>query len=99
MNAICSTYNRSVDRLVSREKGTSKSERRWGRVSRPHLKHILQKCYNKSVVDPNELNNYEAFTPEVYGETSFDLICQVLDKLHPNELNNYEAFTPEVYGE
>ncbi len=53
------------------------------RVSRLHLKHILQKCYNKSVKDPNELNNYEAFTPEVYGETSFDLICQILDKLHP----------------
>ena len=53
------------------------------RVSRPHLKHILQKCYNKSVKDPNELNNYEAFTPEVYGETSFELICQILDKLHP----------------
>ena len=68
MNSICSTYNRAVDRLVTKEKGTSKSERRWGRVSRPHLKHILQKCYNKSVVDPNELNNYEAFTPEVYGK-------------------------------
>lgn len=35
------------------------------RVSRPHLKHIIQKCYNKSVTDPNELNHYEAFTPEV----------------------------------
>ena len=38
---------------------------RLSRVSRPHLKHILNKCYNKSVKDPNELNNYEAFTPEV----------------------------------
>ena len=72
MNSICSTYNRAVDRLVTKEKGTSKSERRWGRVSRPHLKHILQKCYNKSVVDPNELNNYEAFTPEVYGKGKCD---------------------------
>ena len=53
------------------------------RVTRPHLKHILTKCYNKSVIDPNELNHYEAFTPEVYGETSFELICQILDKLHP----------------
>ena len=56
---------------------------RLGRVSRPHLKHILQKCYNKSVTDPNDLNHYEAFTPEVYGETSFELICQMLDQLHP----------------
>ena len=35
------------------------------RCTRPHLKHILQKCYNKSVADPNLLNHYEAFTPEV----------------------------------
>ncbi len=53
------------------------------RVSRPHLKHILTKCYNKSVADPNKLNHYEAFTPEVYGETSFELICQILDRLTP----------------
>ncbi|CAB4066709.1 DOT1L [Lepeophtheirus salmonis] len=33
------------------------------------LQHIIQKCYNKSVTDPNLLNHYEAFTPEVYGET------------------------------
>ena len=53
------------------------------RVNRPHLKHILTKCYNKSVKDPNELNHYEAFTPEVYGETSFELICQILDHIQP----------------
>ena len=33
--------------------------------------------------DPNELNHYEAFTPEVYGETSFELICQILDHIQP----------------
>ena len=35
------------------------------RCSRSLLQHILNKCYNKSVVDPNLLNHYEAFTPEV----------------------------------
>eukprot|EP00095_Tigriopus_kingsejongensis_P006310 maker-scaffold61_size441589-snap-gene-3.32 protein:Tk06310 transcript:maker-scaffold61_size441589-snap-gene-3.32-mRNA-1 annotation:"histone h3" len=58
------------------------------RVNRPLLKHILTKCYNKSVTDPNELNHYEAFTPEVYGETSFELICQILDKLTPISEDN-----------
>jgi H3 lysine-79-specific histone-lysine N-methyltransferase len=58
------------------------------RVNRPHLKHILTKCYNKSVADPNELNHYEAFTPEVYGETSFELICQILDRMAPISSEN-----------
>ena len=88
MNAICLEYNKAVDRLVAKERGTSKQEKRWNRATRPHLKHILQKCYNKSVVNPNELNNYEAFTPEVYGETSFELICQLLDRLHPISADN-----------
>ena len=95
------------------KKGTANVNKDFNpRCSRSHLKHILQKCYNKSVSDPNLLNHYEAFTPEViliffftksfqnlvksimiqilltfhtqvYGETSFELICQILDKLHP----------------
>jgi H3 lysine-79-specific histone-lysine N-methyltransferase len=87
MEALCNAYNKAVDKSLVNKKKTS-----WWpkphpnfktRCTRPHLKHILQKCYNKSVADPNLLNHYEAFTPEVYGETSFELICQILDKLHP----------------
>jgi hypothetical protein len=37
--------------------------------------------YNTAIADPNDLNNYVAFTPEVYGETSFDLINQVSEQL------------------
>lgn len=29
------------------------------------LRHILQQCYNRSVVNPDKLNRYEAFSPEV----------------------------------
>ena len=47
-------------------------KRKLTQVTRPHLKHILQKCYNKSVKDPNELNNYEAFTPEVSWDAGAD---------------------------
>lgn len=42
------------------------------------MKHILQKCYNKSVTDPNLLNHYEAFTPEV----TFDVIRHTNFKMH-----------------
>ena len=72
--------------ITIQERGSSKRNPKTvatTRVNRPHLKHILTKCYNKSVKDPNELNHYEAFTPEVYGETSFELICQILDHIQP----------------
>lgn len=82
MTAICERYNKAVDQML-RDQDSSGKKTLPSRVSRIHLKHIIQKCYNKSVTDPNELNHYEAFTPEVYGETSFELICQILDKLHP----------------
>lgn len=37
--------------------------------------------YNQAVVEPEKLNQYEPFSPEVYGETSFDLICQMIDQI------------------
>ena len=39
--------------------------------------------YNRAICDPNELNHYEPFTPEVYGETSFELINQMIDQISP----------------
>lgn len=50
-------------------------------ASRGLLRHILQQVYNQSVTDPDKLNQYEPFSPEVYGETSFDLVCQMIDQI------------------
>lgn len=33
------------------------------------------------MTDPDKLNSYEPFSPEVYGETSFELICQMIDQI------------------
>lgn len=41
--------------------------------------------YNYSVTDPEKLNDYVAFSPEVYGETSFDFVAQMLNEVHLNE--------------
>ncbi|XP_068230537.1 histone-lysine N-methyltransferase, H3 lysine-79 specific isoform X6 [Palaemon carinicauda] len=49
------------------------------------LKHIVTQIYNHAVVDPDKLNQYEPFSPEVYGETSFELICQMIDQIHITE--------------
>ncbi|XP_059099088.1 histone-lysine N-methyltransferase, H3 lysine-79 specific-like [Tigriopus californicus] len=85
-NSLLLSSKRNGDLVYPEDQLTNGQE--LTRVSRPLLKHILTKCYNKSVTDPNELNHYEAFTPEVYGETSFELICQILDKLTPISSDN-----------
>lgn len=33
------------------------------------------------MVEPEKLNQYEPFSPEVYGETSYDLICQMIEQI------------------
>jgi len=35
------------------------------RASSELLRHIIQQCYNRAVVDPDKLNQYEPFSPEV----------------------------------
>lgn len=49
-----------------KEKGTSLPAQRINKQpSRPLLRHILQQTYNQAVVDPDRLNQYEPFSPEV----------------------------------
>lgn len=55
------------------------------RPSNGLLRHLLQQVYNHSVTDPEKLNNYEPFSPEVYGETSFDLVAQMIDEIKMTE--------------
>lgn len=33
------------------------------------------------MIEPEKLNQYEPFSPEVYGETSYDLICQMIEQI------------------
>ncbi|XP_076042508.1 DOT1 like histone lysine methyltransferase grappa [Oratosquilla oratoria] len=86
MKQLCDKYNRAVDSILQLEKGTSLPAARLNkRPSRGMLKHILTQIYNQAVVDPEKLNQYEPFSPEVYGETSFELICQMVDQIHITE--------------
>lgn len=45
------------------------------------LKHVINQCYAKAVTDPEKLNVYEPFSPEVYGETSFELVQQMIETI------------------
>ena len=38
------------------------------------LKHVIQQCYNRAVVDPDKLNQYEPFSPEVCVTSFHDLL-------------------------
>lgn len=72
--------------IYLQEKGTSlPSQRLNKRPSRGLLRHILQQTYNQAVVEPDKLNQYEPFSPEVYGETSYELVCQMIDQIDVTE--------------
>ncbi|XP_022101662.1 histone-lysine N-methyltransferase, H3 lysine-79 specific-like isoform X2 [Acanthaster planci] len=79
MHTLCEKYNRAID-AVRQLKGTTCIARPdKARTTRDHLKHIMQQVYSHAIDDPDRLNAYEPFSPEVYGETSFDLVAQMLE--------------------
>ncbi|CAK8676134.1 unnamed protein product [Clavelina lepadiformis] len=85
MKELCNKYNRAIESILQLWQGTSKSALLQTQPSSGLLKHILQQVYNHSVVEPEKLNQYEPFSPEVYGETSFDLVLQMLNELKLKE--------------
>ncbi|XP_025414303.1 histone-lysine N-methyltransferase, H3 lysine-79 specific isoform X1 [Sipha flava] len=84
MKSLCDRFNKAIDSMVQMNKGTS-LQKFSKKASRGLLRHIIQQVYNVSVTDPDKLNQYEPFSPEVYGETSFDLICQMIDLINITE--------------
>ncbi|XP_026808379.1 histone-lysine N-methyltransferase, H3 lysine-79 specific [Rhopalosiphum maidis] len=84
MKSLCDRFNKAIDSMVQMNKGTS-LQKFSKKASKNLLRHIIQQVYNVSVTDPDKLNQYEPFSPEVYGETSFDLICQMIDLINITE--------------
>ncbi|XP_036674926.3 histone-lysine N-methyltransferase, H3 lysine-79 specific [Drosophila suzukii] len=79
MTGLVDRFNKAVDSIVALEKGTSLPAERLNKFAHPSLlRHILQLVYNAAVLDPDKLNQYEPFSPEVYGETSYELVQQML---------------------
>ncbi|RUS83189.1 hypothetical protein EGW08_009046 [Elysia chlorotica] len=76
--SLCDRYNKAIDSLRQLVKGSPRSKQFSKKASRSQLKHILQQCYNQSVKDPEKLNQYQPFSPGVYGETSFELVEQMI---------------------
>lgn len=78
MSKLCERYNRAVDSIVKLWRGRAPPQCINRRPSEDLLRHILSKVYNHSVKEPDKLNMYEPFSPEVYGETSFELVAQMV---------------------
>uniref|UniRef100_A0A672IV91 Histone-lysine N-methyltransferase, H3 lysine-79 specific n=1 Tax=Salarias fasciatus TaxID=181472 RepID=A0A672IV91_SALFA len=89
MQRLCDKYNRAIDSIHQLWKGTTQPMKLNKRPSNGLLRHILQQVYNHSVTDPEKLNNYEPFSPEVYGETSFDLVAQIIDEMEMMEEDTF----------
>uniref|UniRef100_A0A671SRF2 Histone-lysine N-methyltransferase, H3 lysine-79 specific n=1 Tax=Sinocyclocheilus anshuiensis TaxID=1608454 RepID=A0A671SRF2_9TELE len=89
MQRLCDKYNRAIDSIHQLWKGTTQPMKLNKRPSNGLLRHILQQVYNHSITDPEKLNNYEPFSPEVYGETSFDLVAQIIDEMEMMEEDTF----------
>ncbi|VDK36301.1 unnamed protein product [Taenia asiatica] len=53
------------------------------------LKYIMALCYNRAIEEPDRLNQYPPFSPQVYGETSFELIQQMVDSIPINSEDTF----------
>lgn len=84
MTLFCEKFNAAIDRIRAQRlaNGTMPPP---PRASTGLLKHILQQAYNQAVTEPDRLNQYEPFSPEVYGETSFEFVAQMVERLNANE--------------
>lgn len=79
MKLLCELYNNSVDRIL--DNNPTIHHRIPKKPSINLVQHIIHQAYNQSVIDPDKLNSYEPFSAEVYGETSFDFVRQMIEEI------------------
>ncbi|KAK3731060.1 hypothetical protein QZH41_019219 [Actinostola sp. cb2023] len=87
MCKLCERYNRAIDGILQLWKGRAPPPCINVPPSQELLRFIIQMVYSRAVKDPDKLNSYEPFSPEVYGETSFDLVAQMIKEvpMDPNK--------------
>uniref|UniRef100_A0A5K3EVZ5 Histone-lysine N-methyltransferase, H3 lysine-79 specific n=1 Tax=Mesocestoides corti TaxID=53468 RepID=A0A5K3EVZ5_MESCO len=80
VSAYCELYNSCISGLRDKWAETGFVPEFYNRRAKTHqLKYILANCYNRAIEDPDKLNQYPPFSPQVYGETSFELISQMIE--------------------
>ncbi|XP_076356018.1 histone-lysine N-methyltransferase, H3 lysine-79 specific-like [Tachypleus tridentatus] len=81
MKNLCDLYNSAIDGVLQMSNGTCTPVTAHSQPTNGLLRHIIQQVYNHSVTDPERLNQYEPFSPEVYGETSYEFVAQMIQEI------------------
>lgn len=87
MRMLCELYNNAIDKIL--DSNPSIHNRIPKKPSIMLVKHIIHQAYNQAVTDPDKLNDYEPFSPEVYGETSFEFVRQMTEEI---KIKNEDVF-------
>ncbi|MTV28897.1 hypothetical protein FTX61_26525, partial [Nitriliruptoraceae bacterium ZYF776] len=81
ISSYCKFYNTCVEEFCKQWKTSGITPKFCQRQAKFHqLKYIMALCYNRAIEEPDRLNQYPPFSPQVYGETSFELIQQMVDR-------------------
>jgi hypothetical protein len=66
MKELCDKFNKIIDTHIKLNRGTEAfSARLEQRPTAKLFRHILAQVYNRAVIDPDKLRNYEPFSPSV----------------------------------
>lgn len=90
MQTLCDDFNNWSETKTTTKDSPTASYVELKKATNAQIKFIMQFIYNRSVSEPEKLNQYEPFSPQVYGETSFDLIEQMLMRV--NYLKDSDIF-------
>eukprot|EP00118_Oscarella_pearsei_P011946 m.84125 g.84125 ORF g.84125 m.84125 type:complete len:266 (+) comp36386_c0_seq2:232-1029(+) len=89
MKVLCDRYNKSIDEVKKLWSGRQPPACLSQRASPEMMKHIMNQVYHHAIPHPEKLNSYEPFSPEVYGETSFDLVLRITQEIN---MSNEDVF-------
>ena len=81
MKTLCDIYNNAVDKIIGNKNPELILKSIPRRPSVELARHIIHQAYVQAVTDPDRLNDYEPFSPQVYGETKFDFIKQMIEEI------------------
>ena len=84
---MCELYNKAIERIL--ENNPSIQHLIPKKPSINLVQHIIHQAYNQAVTDPDKLNQYKPFSPEVYGETSFEFVRQMIEEI---KIRNEDVF-------
>ncbi|OAF71721.1 H3-K79-HMTase [Intoshia linei] len=86
VKSLCNRYNNIISNYVPNNLGKKFSISK-DQIKEELLEFIMTTVYRRAVVRPEKLNDYEAFSPNVYGESSFNFIQHLpkVVKIKPNQ--------------